>query len=203
MESAWLNTPLDVYEKHVELDGVGQAEAIRGILAETVKQRRPDSLLYLGCAGGNGLEGLPAMRVIGLDINATYVEAARFRHPGAEFRTCDLNGDWPDVGPVAMVFGALILEYLLDLRAVLRRVHGALEPDGLFIAPLLQAGADAPAVLPSPYFEQLAPLGEEYRTIEPEPFVAEAARAGFALEARSERPLPSGKRFVVLEFRKV
>jgi len=202
MSSAWLNTSLDVYEKHVELEGVGQAAAIRGILADAVKQHRPGSLLYLGCAGGNGLEGLPKMRVTGLDINASYVETARLRYPGAEFRACDLNGNWPHIEPVEMVFGALVLEYLRDLRAALRGVHAALMPGGMFVAPLLQAGEGVPAVLPSPYVEQLAPLGDEYRTIEPEPFIAEAAGAGFTLEVRSERPLPSGKRFVVLALRR-
>jgi SAM-dependent methyltransferase len=191
-----------VYEKHVELAAVGQAAAIRETLAAAVRRRRPGSLLYLGCAGGNGLEGLPAMRVVGLDLNAQYIEEAQRRYPGGEFVACDLNDGWPHVEAVEMVFGALVLEYLRDLPAALRKAHAALAAGGRFIAPLLQAGEGVPAVLPSPYLDQLAPLGDEYRTVEPEAFVAEAAGAGFTLEARSERPLPSGKRFVVLELRK-
>lgn len=202
MPSAWVTTPLDVYEKHVELASVGQAAAIRGILADAVARFQPASLLYLGCAGGNGLEGLPKIRIAGIDLNREYIESARMRYPGAELVACDLNGEWPPLEPVEMVFGALVLEYLHDLPAVLSKIHAVLTPGGRLIAPLLQAGEGVPAVLPSPYLDELAPLGEEYRAIEPGSFVTEAAGAGFALETRSERPLPSGKRFVVLEMRR-
>lgn len=202
MPSAWLTTPLGVYEKHVELESVGQAAAIREILAGAVVKHRPSSLLYLGCAGGNGLESVSGLRVIGLDLNPEYVAAASARFPRAEFHVCDLNGEFPAFEPVEMAFGALVFEYLIDPGMALQRVTERLAAGGRLIAPLLQAAGGVPAVLPSPYIEQLSPLGEEYRTVEPEPFMAEAARAGFILEARFERPLPSGKRFVVLDLRR-
>ncbi len=82
MSSSWLDTPLDIYERHVELPHVGQAEAIREILAEALARHSPGSLLYLGCAGGNGLDVACGLRVLGLELNQKYVEVARTRYPG-------------------------------------------------------------------------------------------------------------------------
>lgn len=202
MPSAWCNTPLEIYERHVDLPHVGQAEAIRQILAGALKKHAPASLLYLGCAGGNGLQAAAGLRVIGLDLNPEYVAAACARYPHAEFRVCDLNGELPDFAPVEMAFGALVFEYLPELPAVLQRLAGRIAEGGRLVAPLLEAAAGVPAVLPSPYQAELEPLGKEYRTIDPEIFTEEAARAGFLLEARDEQPLPSGKRFVVLELKR-
>lgn len=202
MESAWLRTPLDVYEKHVELGSVGQAGAIREILGGALERHRPGSLLYLGCAGGNGFEAAAGMRVVGLELNPEYVETARARFPEAELHVCDLNGDFPEFEPVEMAFGALVFEYITDPGGALRRAASRVVSGGWLVAPLLEAGAGVPAVLPSPYLAQLAPLGAEYRALDEGDFVKEAARAGFQLETRAERPLPSGKRFVALEFRR-
>jgi hypothetical protein len=203
MESAWLRTPLDVYEKHVELESVGQAAAIRELLAAALERHKPESLAYLGCAGGNGLETAEGLRVVGLELNPGYAEAARARFPRAEIRVCDLNGELPEFEAVEMAFGALVFEYVADCEAVLRRVAERVASSGWLIVPVLEAGEGVPAVLPSPYLEQLAPLGQEYHALDAGVFSEKAARAGFRLESRAERPLPSGKRFVTLEFRRV
>lgn len=200
MPSAWLTTPLDVYEKHVELPGVGQAAAIRAILSGALRRYRPTSLLCLGCAGGNGLEQAAGLRVVGLDLNPDYIEVARRRFPCAAFHVCDLNEDLPDFEPVEMAFGALVFEYLAKPGGVLLRLAGRISAGGRLIVPLLQAADGVPAVLPSPYLEALKPLGAEYRMLAPDDFSAQAAPAGFVLESASELPLPRGKRFVVLDF---
>jgi len=203
MPSAWFSTPLDIYERHVELPHVGQAEAIREILAESLAKHSPGSLLYLGCAGGNGLDAAAGLRVVGLELNPDYVAAARARYPRAEFHVCDLNRELPEFATVDMAFGALVFEYLTQLPIVLRRLAERIVPGGRLVAPLLEASTGVPAVVPSPYLQALEPLGKEYQAIEAEGFIEEAARAGFILEARSERPLPSGKRFKTLELRRV
>jgi SAM-dependent methyltransferase len=200
MPSAWLSTPLDIYEKHVELDSVGQAAAIREILLGALRRHRPQSLLCLGCAGGNGLEHASGLRVVGLDLNPDYIEAARRRFPWAAFHVCDLNDVLPAFEPVEMAFGALVFEYLAKPGDVLRRLAGRIAAGGRLVVPLLQAAEGVPAVLPSPYLAALEPLGAEYTTLAPDEFTALAARAGFAVDSVSELPLPSGKRFVILDF---
>ena len=79
MSSAWLNTELEIYESHVALDTVGQAAAIREAIQEATRSIKPKSFLYLGCAGGNGLETLDGTRVVGLDLNEAYLAKARER----------------------------------------------------------------------------------------------------------------------------
>lgn len=200
MPSAWLTTPLEAYEKHVELPGIGQAAAIREILKSSLRRYRPASLLCLGCAGGNGLGHAAGLRVVGLDLNPNYIEAARRRFPCANFHVCDLNEDLPAFEPVEMAFGALVFEYLARPGDVLLGLAGRISAGGRLVVPLLQAAEGAPAVLPSPYLEALKPLGAEYRTLAPGEFAAQASRAGFVLETVSELLLPAGKRFVILDF---
>lgn len=165
-----------------------------------MRRYRPQSLLCLGCAGGNGLENAAGLRVVGLDLNPDYIEAARRRFPGATFHVCDLNEDLPAFEPVEMAFGALVFEYLTKPGDVLLRLAGRISAGGRLIVPLLQAAEGVPAVLPSPCLAALAPLGAEYRTLDPDAFAATAALAGFVPESASELPLPAGKRFVIQDF---
>src|SRR6186713_702946 len=66
----WLEIPLADYEAHMELPQVAQAELLAEQLAAAVRARSPDSVAVLGCAGGNGLDRLPAaLRVVGVDVN--------------------------------------------------------------------------------------------------------------------------------------
>ena len=84
--SAWLTTRLDDYEGHVELDTVGQAPAIRAMLRELIRRHAPASFLYLGCAGGNGLEcveGSGIQRTVAVDLNPAFLDAARKRSAAA------------------------------------------------------------------------------------------------------------------------
>ncbi len=113
-----------------------------------------------------------------------------------------MNSELPEFAAVDLAFGALVFEYLPDNPAVLKRLAERIVPGGRLIAPLLEAEAGVPAVLPSPYLQALEPLGKEYRTITAEAFVEAAVEAGFTLEACSERPLPSGKRFKTLVLRR-
>lgn len=197
MKSAWLSTELETYERHVELESVGQAAAIREAIAGAVSRYNPESFLYLGCAGGNGLESIGEAKVLGFDLNEDYLAMARERWnhlPGAQFICCDLNGELPKMGTFDLAFGALVFEYISDLCGLIRQlsccVHGRL------VVLLLATREGAPAVSDSPYREALQAVGREFRFLSAERFIESAVAAGFVLELRDEIPLPAGKHFV-------
>ncbi len=196
MSKAWLSVELEDYERHVELDHVGQAPAIRGCIASAIQQWQPDSLLYLGCAGGNGLEAASGIAsVVAIDFNQLYLNQAAIRHPEINFLCWDLNDGAPHVPPVDLIFGALVLEYVANLEALLRGLTTRLNRHGKLMVLLLGVRNDAPAVLPSPYRAALAGVGAEYRAIAKGDFLDMASAAGWALQSEREIELPSGKYF--------
>ncbi len=200
MSSAWLSTELEIYEKHVALDTVGQAAAIRQAIGDAVQSLKPNSFLYLGCAGGNGLEALTKERVVGIDINEIYLAKARERYGRAELIQCDLNNGLPEIGNIDMAFGALVFEYIENLSGLLEQL--AQRVNGYLVVLLLGTRHGAPAVSESPYREMLQPVGSEFRYISAEGFLEAAARARFELVSRDEIALPAGKHFISLTLRR-
>lgn len=196
MSKAWLSVELEDYERHVELDHVGQAPAIRGCIASAIQQWQPESLLYLGCAGGNGLEAASGIAsVVAVDFNQLYLNRATMRHPEINFLCWDLNDGAPHIPPVDLIFGALVLEYVANLEALLRGLTTRLNRHGKLMVLLLGVRNDAPAVLPSPYRAALAGVGAEYRAIAKGDFLDMASAAGWDLLSEREIELPSSKYF--------
>ena len=56
MKNPWLRIPASDYEAHMALPDVGQAQAIRKLMASALKEYTPASLAVIGCTPGNGLE---------------------------------------------------------------------------------------------------------------------------------------------------
>jgi SAM-dependent methyltransferase len=203
MKSAWLSTELEIYEKHVELETVGQAAAIRTAIQNAVEEYAPGNFLYLGCAGGNGLDALAGTRVLGLDLNEGYLEVARKRYgqiSGMHFEQWDLNRGLPPGAIFELAFGALVFEYIEDLTGLMRGLSKRI--NGQLVALILATRENAPAVAESPYREALQPVGSEFRYLSVEGFVELAVECGFVLERREEIPLPAGKHFVSITLKR-
>lgn len=201
MSSAWSSTPLEIYEAHVSLPQVGQAAAIRASLTEAVSRYTPQSLLYLGAAGGNGLESLPpSTRIEAVDLNPAYLAAARQRFPHLSLNThaADLNQGLPSITPVDLTFAALVLEYIHSLPALL---NSLLLLTTHFRVLLLGTRSAAPAVVDSPYRQALTPVGSEFRYLSPEDFLPLATSLGWQPLATTETPLPAGKHFTTIDLK--
>ena len=194
MSSAWLNTELEIYESHVALDTIGQAAAIREAIREATESLKPKSFLYLGCAGGNGLEAFSTQRVVGLDLNETYLVRARERWPTAELIQCDLNHALPKLGAFDLAFGALVFEYIENLQGLLDQLSQCVS--GRLVVLILATREGAPAVSDSPYRQMLQPVGSEFRYLSIESFLDTARRASFDVIEQKEITLPAGKYFV-------
>jgi hypothetical protein len=201
MNSAWSTTPLDIYEAHINLPQVGQAAAIRDSLTDAVARHTPASFLYLGSAGGNGLDCLPpTTRIEAVDLNPSYLDTTRSRFPHLDLRlhAADLNQGLPAFAPVELAFAALVLEYISPLDPLLAALRARAAH---FRVLLLGTNSGAPAVVDSPYREALLPVGKEFRYIDPESFLTLAASRGWQLASRSEISLPSGKHFTTIDLK--
>ena len=205
MTNPWLHIPLEDYEGHMALPQVGQAQLLADVLAGAVEQYRPRSVAVLGCAGGNGFERLVAAgcrRVVGVDVNATYVQRARERFggriPQLELLAGDIQSMPLDFDPVELVYAGLLLEYV-DVEVVMGRVGAMLVGGGRLVAVVQLPCAAMPEVTPSPY-TSLAGLAPVMHLVEPQRLRAAAVAHGLGETGARVVTAAGGKQFSVQEF---
>lgn len=170
----------------MNLPEVAQAQALSEIFGQTLASVRPRSVALIGCAGGNGLEHVDrtvTSRIVAVDINADYLAVCAARFPGVETVCGDVSAPLA-IGPVDLVHIALVLEFVVDPRAVLAQLRSV---GGVVSVVLQLASEEAPAITPSPYQESLSALAPIHRLLSP---------ADLGLDTDNGRiiALPSGKR---------
>ena len=203
----WLDLPLADYEGHMALPAIAQASMIADDLASALGAHRPKSVAVVGCSGGNGFDRIdPAVttRVVGIDLNRSYVETVRSRYAGRfarlELWVGDLPSDPCPLAPVDLVHAALVLEYV-DLEAGLSALRSLTAPGGSVHLLLQVPTPGLPEVSPSP-FPSLRTLAPVFRPKSPARVREAAVRLGLVPILSRLRRLPSGKRFAILEFRR-
>jgi SAM-dependent methyltransferase len=166
MKNPWLDIPLDDYEGHMSSADVGQLQTLNKLFKDAVQDLSPKSIAVVGCSGGNGFEHIdPSVteRVVGIDINSTYLSALHERYyselPGLELKEQDFASPAFHIAPVEMVFAALVFEYV-PLAEALGNVQRCLEPGGTLVAALQRPSASSSVVSKTPFrsLETLAPV---------------------------------------------
>jgi hypothetical protein len=205
MSNPWLAIPLEEYERHMALPKIGQAQMLADELESSVRQHSPKSIAVIGCAGGNGFDRLigdVVERVLGIDINPLYVEAARSRFggriPGLELHVADIQLALPRIEPVDLLFAALILEYV-DVPMAMSSFRSLCAPGGTLVVILQAADLYTEAVSPSPY-KSIRLLAPAMQLLSPDNVQEKAIANGFSPASSRHVKLRSGKRFVVLSF---
>jgi hypothetical protein len=207
VKNPWLSIPLAEYEGHMSLPEIGQAEMLAGELEFAVREHSPKSIAVVGCAGGNGLERLIESgieRLVGIDINAAYVETVRSRFrsriPGLELHVADIQSVLPHIASVDLIFAALILEYV-DVPMTMRAFQKLCVPDGALVVTLQAASPNVEKTSPSPY-KSIQLLAPAMRLLDHGDVQEQGFASGFSLASSRVLSLRSGKDFVVLCFRK-
>jgi trans-aconitate methyltransferase len=207
MTNAWLEIPLADYEAHMALPTVGQAQLLSERLQHLIKANRPAGVAVVGCAGGNGFEYLadPAVkRVVGIDINAQYVETARQRYsarlPGLDLYVADIQSGEALFEPVDLIYAALLFEYV-DIRATMNTLSSHCKSGGLLAAVIQMPHKNLGNVSASPY-TSLRKLEPAMRLVTREKLLHEGRLAGFFPEDSTTIVTPVGKEFVLQMFRR-
>ncbi|WPG37084.1 class I SAM-dependent methyltransferase [Variovorax sp. EBFNA2] len=114
-------------------------------------------VLELGCAAGRDTATLveAGLRVVAIELSSDALTQARERVPtGAEFHCGDFRAAWPlaEGAMVGAVLASLSLHYFAwdETLALVRRIHRALQPDGVLLCRLnsvndLHHGARGPS----------------------------------------------------------
>ena len=205
MRNPWLDIPLNDYEGHMALPGVGQASLIAELFGHAIKRWAPSSMAIVGCAGGNGFEQINpdvVKAVVAVDLNPHYIQETRVRHiqrlPSLELLCADVQSDFLNYGPVDLTYAALLFEYV-DIDSALRTLKRNSRPGAALTTVLQLPHAALPSVSPSPY-QSLGSLASLMNLVAPEELRSAALKAGFAFADAATVDLPSGKQFCVQNF---
>jgi trans-aconitate 2-methyltransferase len=112
---------------------------------ERLELRGDETVLDAGCGSGRLTEALrerlPDGRVIGVDVSASMIEAARGRlGPDADLRVADLVGLDLGAETVDAVFSTATFHWIADHDALFASLRGVLRPGGRLVAQCGGAG---------------------------------------------------------------
>jgi hypothetical protein len=150
----WTLVPAADYEAHMGAGPgrAGQLGPLAFILARALRDLRPESLLVLGVATGNGLEAVDpevTRRVVGLDVNMGFLAVARQRHmrlgSRLELYCKDVERAKLEEGAFALAWAGLFLEHV-NARDLAPRLAASLAPGGSLVA-ALQLPDEGPAAV--------------------------------------------------------
>ena len=206
MANPWLSIPLEDYEGHMNAPEVQQSNALSDLFADALAYCRPQSVAVLGIAGGNGLERIDrkiTKRIVGLDVNPSYLEAVRDRYGSSEeleLLCVDLATERADMQPVQLVHAALVFEHAgagqcLENALSLVAAGGALSA-------VLQLPTEAGQNVGSSSFPSMQTLQSGFALIDPEWLRRTLEQRGLRLAHEARRTLPAGKAFWMGVFRR-
>jgi len=176
---------------------VQQLDALSDLFGEALACCRPASVAVLGIAGGNGLDrvdGTITNRVVGLDINPSYLNAVRQRYADTcslELYCVDLAKQLIDIAPVQLVHAALVFEHA-GTGICLENALSLVAPGGALSVVLQLPSQFEQGVAPS-QFSSIQKLKPHFSLIDTKWLQATLAQREFRVTHRTECSLPAGK----------
>jgi len=189
----------------MSLPTIAQAELLAAEFHSLLREYKPSSVAVIGCAGGNGFDRISTKttrRVVGIDINPTYIAETSIRYasriPNLELHVADIQQSGLSVEPVDLIYAALVFEYV-ELETSLRTLKSICMPNGVLAVVLQLPSQSVASVSPSP-FASLQALDPVLHLVPPATLHAQAAQAGFVPLSSHHRASPSHKEFLVQVF---
>jgi len=200
----WLSIPLEDYERHMSHYQVGQSILLNSLTKKYLDETKPESVVFLGIAGGNGLEHIDnsvTKSVIGIDINQDYLNTAltRYKHtiPSLQLVNLDIVKNSGSFFEVDFIWAALILEYT-GIDKVLVFCKNNIRKGGHLIVSI-QSNNNKQSVSPTG-IESVKKAGEIFSVVNPEELLNKATDAGYKLIGKEENVLPNGKSILTFHF---
>ncbi len=200
----WLNIPLEDYERHMAHHLVGQSMLLNTLTKKYLDEIKPGTVVFLGIAGGNGLEHIDnniTRTVYGIDINPEYLNTAstRYQHTIASLKllNLDIARHSETICRADFVWAALVLEYTGVDKALEFCANNMCNGGHLIIS--IQSNNNKQTVSPTG-IETIKKAGEIFSIVDPENLVSKSAEKGFRLIGREENVLPNGKSIITFHF---
>lgn len=207
MSHPWERVDLLGYEAHMADKGVMQLQMLSRITKKQLDLYAGERVGILGIAGGNGLEHMDrkvVRKVYGLDVNKAYLDACAARHAWLGERLTLVHTDLRAPGAVLpatdLLLCNIVLEYLgiSCFEALIERSRDHLS----VVSCVIQVNGQASFVSRSKHQSIFDPIEAVHREIHREELLGAMENLGFQSIAEEAYPLPNGKTFLRLDFRK-
>jgi hypothetical protein len=200
----WLDIPLEDYERHMSHEMVGQSTLLNCLTKKYLEIIKPGSAIFLGIAGGNGLEHIDnhfTKTVVGIDINQDYLDTAfkRYNHRITSLQLMNLNiiQHSKKIFEAEFIWAALIAEYT-GVDKVLDFSKNNISKGGHLIFSI-QSNNNRPSVSPTG-IESVKKAGGIFSVVNPEDLLRKSEESGFVLIGKEENYLPNEKSIITLHF---
>lgn len=202
--NAWNRIPLKDYEQHMQHENVAQAQLLNNLTGKYLQKHHPESLLFLGISGGNGLEHIDINKtkiVYGIDVNQSYLEETKKRF-GEKIKqlvlvNADISGSNESFLKADFVWAALIFEYINIQKGFEFIANNIGASTKLIIT--IQSNNGNQSVSQTGV-ESIKFLKEIFKIVDKDNLQANALKIGFELIDSEENILPNGKSFITYEF---
>jgi hypothetical protein len=204
LTNPWTEIPLDDYELHMSHSSVGQSALLNALTKKYLDNTRPSAAIFLGIAGGNGLEHIDeniTKTVVGIDINQTYLDATNKRYSdkiaALKLLQLDITKNTGTIINADFVWAALVLEYT-GIDNALQFAKNNLLAGGHFVVTIQQNNNRQ--TVSATGIESIKKAGDVFKVVDRQELLAKASGIGFALKQTEENILPNGKSFITFHF---
>ena len=200
----WLSIPLEDYERHMSHHLVGQSLLLNSLTKKYLDDIKPETAVFLGIAGGNGLEHIDkniTRRVYGIDINPEYLNMTFKRYGSAiaslQLVNLDIVKQSETICKADFVWAALVLEYTGIDKALEFCTNNIHKAGHLIIS--IQSNNNKESVSPTG-IDSIKKAGEIFSIVNPEDLERKAVEAEYRLIGKEENILPNGKSIITFDF---
>jgi hypothetical protein len=200
----WLEIPLEDYEGHMSHHMVGQSRLLNSLTKKYLELIKPSTVVFLGIAGGNGLEHIDRQytkSVIGIDINQEYLDVALKRYndriASLQLLNLDIVENPERICHADLIWAALVLEYT-GTDKVLDFCENNIRRGGQLVISI-QSNNDKTSVS-STGIESVKKVGTIFSAVDPDALMGKAAEAGYKLIEKEKNELPNGKSIITFQF---
>lgn len=202
--NAWNKIPLEDYELHMQHETVGQSKLLNNLTYKYLQKHNPESPLFLGVSGGNGLEHVDinkAKTVFGIDVNQAYLDETQKRF-GEKIKqlvliNTDISTSNESFLKADFVWAALIFEYI-DLQKGFEFIANNIG-DSTKLVITIQSNNGNQSVSQTGV-ESIKSVKEIFKIVDKDDLRVNALKIGFELIGSEENILPNGKSFFTYEF---
>ena len=200
----WLYIPLEDYERHMSHPLVGQSTLLNGLTKKYLDVIKPETVIFLGIAGGNGLEHIDnqiTQHVFGIDINQDYLDTASKRYkqtiPSLQLMNLDITRHSESICKTDLIWAALLLEYTGIDKALAFCSNNMRGKAHLVVS--IQSNNNTQTVSPTG-IESVKKAGEIFSIVDPEELLNKTTEKGYKLMGKEENILPNGKSIITFHF---
>ncbi len=207
MDNVWNSIPLADYELHMQHETVGQLNLLSNLTKKYLEGLKPETVLFLGIAGGNGLEHIDnnvTIQVFGIDINQSYLNETekRFKNkiPNLNLLNLDISTrNAEQLTKANFIWAALIFEYV-ETKTCFEFINNNIQENGYLIV-TIQENNSVNSVSQTG-IETIKSVGQLFKIVTESELLLTADKFGFDKIDFEENILPNKKSLKTYTFLK-